>query len=30
MRDVVQCDGYAAYMTIVAKAPDGRITLAFC
>ena len=27
---VVQCDGYAAYKTIAAKAPDGRITLAFC
>ena len=26
---VVQCDGYAAYKTIAAKAPDGRITLAF-
>ena len=30
MRGVVQCDGYAAYKTIAAKAPDGRITLAFC
>jgi hypothetical protein len=29
-RGVVQCDGYAAYKTIAAKAPDGRITLAFC
>jgi transposase len=28
-RDVVQCDGYAAYRTIAAKA-DGQITLAFC
>src|ERR1700684_1426697 len=27
---VVQCDGYAAYKTIAAKAPDRRITLAFC
>jgi transposase len=27
---VVQCDGYAAYKTIAAKAPDGRITLACC
>ena len=24
-RGVVQCDGYAAYKTIAAKAPDGRI-----
>jgi transposase len=29
-RGVVQCDGYAAYKTIAAKAPDGRIVLAFC
>jgi transposase len=29
-RGVVQCDGYAAYKTIAATAPDGRITLAFC
>ena len=29
-RGVVQCDGYAACKTIAAKAPDGRITLAFC
>ena len=29
-RGVIQCDGYAAYKTIAAKAPDGRITLAFC
>ena len=29
-RGVVQCDGYAAYKTIAAKTPDGRITLAFC
>jgi transposase len=27
---LVQCDGYAAYKTIAAKALDGRITLAFC
>jgi hypothetical protein len=27
---VVQCDGYAAYKTIAAKTPGGRITLAFC
>jgi transposase len=29
-RGVVQCDGYAAYKTIAAKAPDEVITLAFC
>jgi transposase len=29
-RGVVQCDGYAAYKTTATKAPDGRITLAFC
>ena len=29
-RGVVQCDGYAAYKTIAAKTPGGRITLAFC
>jgi transposase len=29
-RGVVQCDGYSAYKTIAAKAPDGQITLAFC
>ena len=27
---VVQCDGYAAYKTIAAKAPGEAITLAFC
>ena len=29
-RGVVQCDGYAAYKTIAAKAPDEAIKLAFC
>ena len=29
-RGVVQCDGYAAYKTIAAKAPGEAITLAFC
>ena len=29
-RGIVQCDGYAAYKTIVAAAPGEAITLAFC
>ena len=29
-RGVVQCDGYAAYKTIAAKARDEAIKLAFC
>ena len=29
-RGIVQCDGYAAYKTIAAKAPGEAITLAFC
>jgi transposase len=29
-RGIVQCDGYAAYKTIVDKAPGAAITLAFC
>jgi transposase len=29
-RGVVQCDGYAAYKSIAAAAPDDAITLAFC
>jgi transposase len=29
-RGVVQCDGYAAYKSIAAAAPDEAITLAFC
>ncbi len=29
-RGVVQCDGYAAYKSIAATAPDEAITLAFC
>jgi transposase len=29
-RGVVQCDGYAAYKTLAAKAPGETITLAFC
>lgn len=29
-RGIVQCDGYAAYKTIAAAAPEEGITLAFC